>query len=73
VGAHLGLKPGKDLAQPVVQHLSSGPPCLLILDNLETSWEPTESRCEIEEFLSLLSEVEHLGLIVIFLLLFTKL
>ncbi|KAJ7816392.1 hypothetical protein B0H13DRAFT_1923585 [Mycena leptocephala] len=34
------------------------------LDNLETSWEPTESREKIEEFLSLLTDVEHLALII---------
>ncbi|KAJ7094429.1 hypothetical protein C8R44DRAFT_749604, partial [Mycena epipterygia] len=42
-GSHLGLKPGKDLTKAVVQFLSRGPPCLLVLDNLETSWEPLES------------------------------
>jgi hypothetical protein len=64
VGAHLGLKPGKDLTQSVIQHFSKSPPILLILDNLETSWEPNESRNQIEEFLSLLTEVDHLSLIV---------
>ncbi|KAF8139151.1 hypothetical protein K438DRAFT_1785943 [Mycena galopus ATCC 62051] len=62
VGAHLGLKPGKDLTQAVVQHFSCGPPTLLILDNLETLWEPAESRHDIEEFLSLLTDVDHLAL-----------
>ncbi|KAJ7827694.1 hypothetical protein B0H13DRAFT_1917525 [Mycena leptocephala] len=64
IGAHLGLKPGKDLARPVFQHFSSCPPSLLILDNLETSWEPAESRGEIEEFLSLLTDVGHLALMI---------
>ncbi|KAJ7620771.1 hypothetical protein DFH06DRAFT_64496, partial [Mycena polygramma] len=64
VGAHLGLKPGKDLTRAVVQHFSNGPEGLLILDNLETAWEPVESRNEIEEFLSLLTDVEHLALMV---------
>ncbi|KAJ6582208.1 hypothetical protein B0H19DRAFT_1061649 [Mycena capillaripes] len=64
IGAHLGLKLGKDLTRPVIQHFSSGPPCLLILDNLETLWEPTESRGDIEEFLSLLTDVDHLGLLI---------
>ncbi|KAJ7909764.1 hypothetical protein B0H13DRAFT_1461230, partial [Mycena leptocephala] len=54
IGTHLGLKPGKDLTHPVIQHFSTGPQSLLILDNLETVWEPTESRENIEEFLSLL-------------------
>jgi hypothetical protein len=64
VGAHLGLKPGKDLTLAVVLHFSHNPPSLLILDNLETVWEPTEHRSQIEEFLSLLTDVDNLALIV---------
>ncbi|KAJ7669448.1 hypothetical protein DFH06DRAFT_1294224 [Mycena polygramma] len=64
IGGHLGLKPGKDLTRAVVQYLSMSPASLHILDNLETSWELMESRKEVEEFLSLLTEVEHLALIV---------
>jgi GTPase SAR1 family protein len=47
IGGHLGLKPGRDLTRPVVQYFSSHPPSLLILDNLETLWEPAESRNDI--------------------------
>ncbi|KAJ7840236.1 hypothetical protein B0H13DRAFT_1510447, partial [Mycena leptocephala] len=64
IGTHLGLKPGKDLTRPVIQHFSSSPHSLLILDNLETLWEPTESQANIEEFLSLLTGVEHLALVI---------
>ncbi|KAJ7779659.1 P-loop containing nucleoside triphosphate hydrolase protein [Mycena metata] len=64
IGAHLGLKPGKDLTQAVLQHFSSGPPSLLILDNLETVWEPTKSHQEIEEFLSLLTDINSLALVI---------
>ncbi|KAJ7448930.1 P-loop containing nucleoside triphosphate hydrolase protein, partial [Mycena latifolia] len=64
VGSNLGLKPGKDLSKLVVQHFAQGPPCLLVLDNLETSWEPFESRGGVEEFLSLLTDVQHLALMV---------
>jgi hypothetical protein len=64
IGAHVGLRPGKDLTRPVIQYFSSGSNCLLILDNLETLWEPTESRANIEEFLSLLTGVDHLALVV---------
>jgi Cdc6-like AAA superfamily ATPase len=64
IGAHLGLKPGKDLTHPVIQQFSTSPQSLLILDNLETVWEPTESRANIEEFLSLLTGVEHLALVI---------
>ncbi|KAJ7865405.1 hypothetical protein B0H13DRAFT_2562195 [Mycena leptocephala] len=62
IGAHLGLKPGKDLTQAVCSRFSDDPPTLLILDNLETLWEPPESRNQIEEFLSLLTDVDHLAL-----------
>ncbi|KAJ7435502.1 hypothetical protein FB451DRAFT_1379364 [Mycena latifolia] len=64
LGAHLGLNPGKDLTKPVLKSLSSRPPSLLILDNLETPWEPKESRSGVEEFLSLLADIEHLALII---------
>ncbi|KAF7362818.1 ATPase-AAA-core domain-containing protein [Mycena venus] len=63
IGSHLGLEPGKDLTKSVIRHFSEGPPCLLILDNLETAWEPIESRDGIEEFLSLLTDVLHLALV----------
>jgi Cdc6-like AAA superfamily ATPase len=62
VGAHLGLKPRKDLTQAVLQHFSNNPPSLLILDELETLWEPPSSRGDIEELLSLLTGVEDLAL-----------
>ncbi|KAK7055602.1 ATPase-AAA-core domain-containing protein, partial [Favolaschia claudopus] len=37
---------------------------LLILDNLETLWEPVESRNDIEEFLSMLADIQDLALII---------
>ncbi|KAJ7908360.1 hypothetical protein B0H13DRAFT_1878712 [Mycena leptocephala] len=48
----------------VIKHFSTSPPSLLILDNLETLWEPNKSRGQIEEFLSLLTDVDHLSLII---------
>ncbi|KAJ7936543.1 hypothetical protein B0H13DRAFT_1853274 [Mycena leptocephala] len=63
IGAHLGLKPGSDLTRAIMQHFENSPPCLLISDNLETVWEPTELRKEIEEFLSLLTDIQYLTLI----------
>ncbi|KAF8177087.1 hypothetical protein K438DRAFT_1939153 [Mycena galopus ATCC 62051] len=64
IGAHLGLKPSKDLTQAVVKFLVAASPSLLILDNLETVWEPTELRGDIEEFLSLLTDLKDLALII---------
>ncbi|KAJ7442841.1 hypothetical protein FB451DRAFT_1376850 [Mycena latifolia] len=64
VGSNIGLNPAKDLPKAAIEYFAHGPPCLLVLDNLETSWEPSESRGGVEEFLSLLSEVSHLALII---------
>ncbi|KAJ7817562.1 P-loop containing nucleoside triphosphate hydrolase protein, partial [Mycena leptocephala] len=64
IGAHVGLKPEKDLTGSVIKYFSSSPGSLLILDNLETLWEPAESRGKIEEFLSLLTGVNHLALVI---------
>ncbi|KAJ6464348.1 hypothetical protein C8R45DRAFT_1107256 [Mycena sanguinolenta] len=64
--SHLGFKlasAGKAIKK-VVQHFSEGPPCLVVLDNMETAWEPLQSRGGIEEFLYLLTDVPHLALIV---------
>ncbi|KAJ7895614.1 P-loop containing nucleoside triphosphate hydrolase protein, partial [Mycena olivaceomarginata] len=64
IGLHIGLHPGKDLTEPVIQYFSRTPSLLLILDNLETVWDPIQSRGGVEEFLSLLTDVEHLTLII---------
>jgi hypothetical protein len=64
IGAHIGLNLGNDLTGPVVQYFSSNPPAMLILDNLETVWEPAESRGDVEKLLALLAGVVHLALIV---------
>ncbi|KAF8205332.1 hypothetical protein K438DRAFT_2096588 [Mycena galopus ATCC 62051] len=64
VGLHVGLNPGQDLTKPVIQYFSQKELCLLVLDNLETVWEPINSRAEVEEFLSLLSGLEHLALMI---------
>ncbi|KAJ7339270.1 P-loop containing nucleoside triphosphate hydrolase protein, partial [Mycena albidolilacea] len=64
IGSHLGLKPGKNLIQAVLQYFANNPPSLLILDELETLWEPASSRANIEELLSLLTGVEDLALMI---------
>ncbi|KAJ7738719.1 P-loop containing nucleoside triphosphate hydrolase protein [Mycena metata] len=63
VASHIGLRPTKDL-DTIVRHLLQGPPCLLVLDNLETSWEPRRSQTEVEEFISRVVEVPGLALII---------
>ncbi|KAJ7135646.1 hypothetical protein C8R44DRAFT_544386, partial [Mycena epipterygia] len=62
IGLHIGLKPGKDLTKPVVHYFSNSSSSLLVLDNLETLWEPMESRGAVEEFLSQLTDILHLAL-----------
>ncbi|KAJ7493561.1 hypothetical protein FB451DRAFT_1020432 [Mycena latifolia] len=64
IGAHVGLKPGPDLTESVVSYFSSRPASLLILDNLETIWEPRDSRADVEKFLALLEDIKHLALII---------
>ncbi|KAJ7218680.1 hypothetical protein GGX14DRAFT_390447 [Mycena pura] len=61
---YLGLKLGKTPTQQILNHFESRPPTLLILDNLETAWESSGSRKDIEEFLALLTDVQHLALII---------
>ncbi|KAJ7495106.1 hypothetical protein FB451DRAFT_1163842 [Mycena latifolia] len=47
IGEHIGLKPAKDATKQVIQYFATTGPALLILDNLETSWEPIKCRGEI--------------------------
>jgi hypothetical protein len=64
ISEHLSLKQNNDPAHSVVRHFTRSTPYLLILDNLETSWEPLDSRRDIEEFLASLVNVDHLALMV---------
>lgn len=67
IGAYIGLKPGKDLTKPVLAYLTERPTVLLILDNLETVWEPIELRQGVEELLSLLTDLPISLIVSIFL------
>ncbi|KAJ7914375.1 hypothetical protein B0H13DRAFT_1464985, partial [Mycena leptocephala] len=58
IGQHLGLEEQHDLTKPVVNYLSKMPACLLILDNLETPWEPVQSL--ITMFTISLAHLEHI-------------
>ncbi|KAJ7254504.1 hypothetical protein C8J57DRAFT_1518642 [Mycena rebaudengoi] len=64
IADHIGLEKGSNMAKKIAHHFAHTPPSFLVLDNLETPWEPLSSRSEVEEFLSLLTNVPHLGLIV---------
>ncbi|KAJ7472523.1 P-loop containing nucleoside triphosphate hydrolase protein [Mycena latifolia] len=64
IGEHIGLKPGKDVTNQVIHYFATHGPSLLILDNLETPWEPLKSRGEVEELLAKLTDVPHLALVI---------
>ncbi|KAJ7328693.1 P-loop containing nucleoside triphosphate hydrolase protein, partial [Mycena albidolilacea] len=64
VASHLGLDPSRGSTKHIVHYLSRKPPCLVILDNLETPWEPVDGRAKVEEFLSLLTDVLHVALLI---------
>ncbi|KAJ7265227.1 hypothetical protein C8J57DRAFT_1069411 [Mycena rebaudengoi] len=52
------------MTKKIVHYFAHAPPSLLVLDNLETPWESLASHFEVEEFLSLLTDIPHLGLMV---------
>ncbi|KAJ6596169.1 hypothetical protein DFH09DRAFT_128481 [Mycena vulgaris] len=64
VASHLGLNAERDPTKSIVRYFLGIHSCLLVLDNFETPWEPSESRGAVEEFLSVLSDVSHLALII---------
>ncbi|KAJ7928233.1 hypothetical protein B0H13DRAFT_2311777 [Mycena leptocephala] len=64
IASHIGVDQGRNLARRIGRHLSLNPPSLLILDNLETPWEPLSSRADVEELLSLLVDVSHLAIVI---------
>ncbi|KAJ7921784.1 P-loop containing nucleoside triphosphate hydrolase protein, partial [Mycena leptocephala] len=64
IASHLGLEPAPGLSRLVVNYLSGLGPILFVLDNLETPWEPVDSRADVEAFLTLLAEIPTLTLLV---------
>ncbi|KAJ7462864.1 hypothetical protein FB451DRAFT_1494898 [Mycena latifolia] len=62
IAEHIGLKPAKDVTTQVLHYFATHGPSLLILDNLETPWEPLDSRGDVEELVSKLTDVPHLAL-----------
>jgi Cdc6-like AAA superfamily ATPase len=65
IASNLDLEPSFGSERVLVHHLSTETACLLVLDNFETPWEPVEGRAKVEEFLSLLTEVPHVALLVL--------
>ncbi|KAJ7202432.1 hypothetical protein C8J57DRAFT_1486002 [Mycena rebaudengoi] len=64
IAAHIGLEKGSNLPKRIAHYFAHAPPSLLVLDNLETPWEALSARSEVEEFLSLLTDALHLGLMI---------
>jgi hypothetical protein len=63
ISSHIGFERAKG-SQQILQYFSGDKPSLLVLDNFETVWEPTSSRVDAEEFLSLLTGVPQLAVLV---------
>jgi ABC-type branched-subunit amino acid transport system ATPase component len=66
IADHIAVQRGSNLSKKVANYFAHAPQSLLVLDNLETSWESLSSRSEVEEFLSLLTDIPQLGLMVCF-------
>ncbi|KAF7318974.1 AAA domain-containing protein [Mycena chlorophos] len=64
IASNMGIKLAQQPLQAVLRQLAKGPPTLLVLDNLETPWEVPDSKNEVEEVLSKLSELSNLSLVV---------
>ncbi|KAJ7239115.1 P-loop containing nucleoside triphosphate hydrolase protein, partial [Mycena rebaudengoi] len=64
IADHIGLEKGSNMTKKIAHYFAHAPPSLLVLDNLETTWETLSSRSEVEEFLSLLTDIPHLGLMI---------
>ncbi|KAJ7245540.1 hypothetical protein C8J57DRAFT_1524259 [Mycena rebaudengoi] len=69
IADHIGwrraqLEKGSNMAKKIAHHFAHAPPSLLVLDNLETPWETLSSGAEVEEFLSLMTDVPQLGLMI---------
>ncbi|KAJ7465998.1 hypothetical protein FB451DRAFT_1486215 [Mycena latifolia] len=65
IAAFFEIDPTAKVTRAIIKHMASlSTPCVLVLDNLEDCWENPSSKSEVENFLSLLSEIPHLQLIV---------
>ncbi|KAJ6471732.1 P-loop containing nucleoside triphosphate hydrolase protein [Mycena vitilis] len=65
LAAQLDISESAQTLKDVLQQLSSRvEPTLLVLDNLETTWEPSISRAGVEELLTHLADISHVALLV---------
>jgi Cdc6-like AAA superfamily ATPase len=65
LAAHLGVE--STSKKHVIRHLSTlateTTPVLVVLDALDRAWKPHENRSDVEDFLSLLADLQYLTLI----------
>ncbi|KAJ6591301.1 hypothetical protein DFH09DRAFT_1420450 [Mycena vulgaris] len=62
---HFILEEGGDITKAVLQYLSGREgPCVIVLDNLETPWEYPGGRSAVEDFLSHLSAINAVHLVI---------
>ncbi|KAF8171587.1 hypothetical protein K438DRAFT_192119 [Mycena galopus ATCC 62051] len=64
IGLYLGLEPSPMLLKAIIRHFEQCGPCLVVLDNLETPWEPLESRGQVEHVISLLADIPTLAFLI---------
>ncbi|KAF7343150.1 NB-ARC domain-containing protein [Mycena venus] len=65
IAAFFGIEESPKLSKAIARYLADlATPCVIVLDNLEDCWEAVSSRSDVEDFLSLLSEIPHLQLLV---------
>jgi GTPase SAR1 family protein len=64
IADYIGVEKGAGLSKKLLMFFEHAPSTLLVLDNLETCWESVSTRSEVENFLSLLTDFPHLGLMV---------
>jgi hypothetical protein len=65
IASHLGLEATRGSSKHIIHRLTMELPCLVTLDNFEAPWEPLDSRGEVEEFLSLLTDIPRMALLVL--------
>ncbi|KAJ7646412.1 P-loop containing nucleoside triphosphate hydrolase protein [Mycena polygramma] len=64
LAAHLDIPESAQTLKDVLHQLSSRvEPTLLVLDNLETTWEPSVSRAGVEDLLTHLADISHVALL----------
>jgi Cdc6-like AAA superfamily ATPase len=64
IASKMGIQQSGSLENAILRKLTGSDPTLLVLDNLETPWEPLQFRNACEELLSKLTDIANLSLLV---------